>query len=130
VALVPQVMAETFPRFHFKTKEASLAGLFSSGSRVFGVLDVSSVHFSVGHCLSRATGGETQDLPHPKAQVSLREREQPDLHCTCCGAGSECCVLWQEGGRCTDEERGEEGSTAGRLEQTCIGLCSGVGIHV
>lgn len=52
-------------------------------------------------------------------------REQPDLYCTCCTAGSECCVPGQEGNRCVDEKHGGEGSTA---EQTCtgMGLCSGV----
>lgn len=73
-----------------------------------------------------------QDLPHPKAQVSLQEREQPDLYCTCFTAGSERCVPWQEGSRCADEERGGEGSTAEWLEQTCVGmgLCSGVDSHM
>lgn len=121
MALVPHVMAETFPRFPFTREEATFAGLFRSGSRVFGALDVSRCPL-LGGALSEL-GCRICPIPKPAtgAQVFLQEREQPELYCTCFTAGSERCVPWQEGSRCTDKEYGGEGSAAEWLEQMCTG---------
>lgn len=121
MASVPHVMAEAFPRFPFTREDVSFAGLFRSGNRVFGVLDMSRCPL-LGGALSEQ-GCRLCPIPKPTtgAQVFLQEREQPDLYCTCFTAGSEHCVPWQEGSRCTDKEHGGEGSAAEWLEQMCMG---------